>query len=615
MGSGQRLVDRFPPQVLRQYALIADGERGIVVGPHGDFCWLCLPRWDSPAVFSSLLGGAGVYGVTPRGRYVWGGRYEPRSLIWRSRWVTTDGIVECREALAFPGDPNTAVVLRQIRAVDRPARIDVVLDVRAEFGAGTMSELRRDQRVWSGRSGPLRFRWWGAHGARVAADGSLRLVVDVAPGRDHDLMLELSDRDLTEPATPAEAWCATETAWAQAVPEFTGTLADVDVRDAYAVLRGLTGTSGAMVAAATMALPERAEGGRNYDYRYCWIRDQCYTGQAVAAAGGYPLLDDAVRFVTERVLADGPDLRPAYRVDGGAPPAERDLDLPGYPGAAAKTGNWVAEQFQLDIFGEALLLLAAAGRRDRLDSTHWRAAQTLVDAIEKRCREPDAGVWEIDNRRWAHSRLICAAGLRGIAGAASLREGAQWQRLADHLVSDADADCLHASGRWQRAPDDARIDAALLLPAVRGAIPAADPRTIATVAAVRAELTRDGFVYRYRPDQRALGEAEGAFLLCGFVMALAEHQQGNELAALQWFERGRTACGPPGLFTEEYDVDERQLRGNLPQAFVHALLFEAAHRLAGAARGDLTPARGTPASRVWQLAGVSPARHRVSGWP
>ncbi|MDQ2626050.1 MAG: glycoside hydrolase family 15 protein [Actinomycetota bacterium] len=583
MDEGQSLLERFPPQVLRQYALIADGERGIVVGPRGDFCWMCLPRWDSPAVFNSLLGGGGVYAVTPQLRYVWGGQYEERSLIWRSRWVTTDGIVECREALAFPGDPHTAVVLRRITALDRPARMQVALDVRADFGATAMAGLSCRDGGWTGRSGPHRFRWTGAGQARRAADGSLRMVVDVAPGHDRDLVLELSDRELPDrPVDAGQAWHVTESGWRQAVPEFTGTLADVDVRQAYAVLRGLTSTGGGMVAAATMSLPERASAGRNFDYRYCWIRDQCYTGQAIAVAGAHPLLDDAVRFVSERVLTDGPELRPAYRVDAAAPPPERDLDhLPGYPGAAARTGNRVGEQFQLDTFGEVLLLLAAAARLDRLDSTHWGAVHILVEAIENRCGEPGSGVWELDNRRWAHSRLICAAGLRRIAGVASLAEGARWQQLADKLVSDTSNDCLHRDGRWQRAPDDPGIDAALLLPGLRGAVPADDARTLATLAAVRRELTRDGFVYRYRPDRRDLGEAEGAFLLCNFAMALADHQQGNELAALQWFERGRTACGPPGLLTEEYDVGQRQLRGNLPQAFAHALLFESAHLLAG----------------------------------
>lgn len=585
MDNGRLSAEHFPPHVLREYALLADGERGVVVGPRGDYCWMCLPRWHDGAVFNSLLGGDGVYAVAPEGRrFVWGGYYERRSLIWTSRWVIDDGIVECREALALPADTHRAVLLRRIRAVDGHSRMHVTLDIRADYGNHPMSDLSYSEDdgrpLWTGRSGPCRFRWTGADDAKLGEDGSLHAVVDVVPGRDHDLVLELSDRQLdAAPIRAADAWKATERDWAQAVPAFSDSLADVDAEVAYAVLRGLTSSGGGMVAAATTSLPERAEQDRNYDYRYCWIRDQCYAGQAIAAAGGYPLLDDAVRFVSERVLADGPDLRPAYSVDGVPLPRERDLELPGYPGGVAKAGNWVANQFQLDVHGEALLLLAAAARLDRLDSTHWQAAEMLVQTIEQRWREPDAGIWELDDRRWAHSRLTCAAGLRSIGAVAPPRFGAAWQRLADQLITDVGSDCLHPSGRWQRAPGDSRIDAALLLPAVRGAIPAHDPRTVATLAAVRSELTEQGFVYRFRPDERPLGDAEGAFLFCGFLMALAEHQQGNELGAVRWFERNRTACGPPGLFAEEFDVSQHQLRGNLPQAFVHALLFETAHRL------------------------------------
>ncbi|WP_424078406.1 glycoside hydrolase family 15 protein [Mycobacterium sp.] len=576
------VAEQFPPHVLRQYALLADGERGILVGPRGDFCWMCLPHWDSAAVFNSLLGGRGIYAVSPdEPRFVWGGYYEGRSLIWRSRWVTNDAIVESREALVFPGNPHTAVVLRRIRALDHPARVRITLDVRSGYGSEPMSDLSCDDEVWTGRSGKLRFRWTGGLHARRCDDGRLEAVLDIAPGSDHDLVLELSDRELSaQTVRPDDGWRSTENAWYQSVPEFSATLADVDVRASYAVLRGLTSSTGGMVAAATMSLPERAKQGRNYDYRYCWIRDQCYAGQAVAAAGAHPLLDDAVRYVSERILADGPALKPAYSAAGGTVPEERDLDLPGYPGGAAdKLGNWVTDQFQLDAYGEALLLFAAAARLDRMDLNHWQAVQIAVDAIEKRWREPDAGIWELDNHRWAHSRLMSAAGLRAISAVAPPPQGSEWQHLADLLVTDTDGDCLHPSGRWQRAPGDSRVDAALLLPSIRGAIPPNDPRTVATLETVRAELSQDGFVYRFRPDQRPLGEAEGAFLLCGFVMALADHQQGNHLAAVRWFERNRTACGPPGLFTEEYDVMQRQLRGNLPQAFVHALMFETAHRL------------------------------------
>jgi len=570
--------------VLREYSLLADGERGVLVGPKGDFAWMCAPRWDSDAVFSSLIGGGGMYAVTPtEPRMVWGGYYEQGSLIWRSRWVTTTGIVECREALAFPGDPHAAVVLRRIVATDGPARVRVVLDARAGFGIHPMGSLRADDGVWTARTDGLQLRWSGSAAARPAPGGGLELQIELEPGAHHDLVLELSDRAFSDvPVRADAAWEATETAWAEAMPRLDGTLAAGDVRHSYAVLRGLTSSGGGMVAAATMSLPERSDAGTSYDYRYAWIRDQAYTGQAIAAHGPHPLLDTAVGFVAERIAADGPQLQPAYTVVGGRVPDERTLSyLDGYPGGTDKVGNWVNQQFQLDAPGEALLLFAAAARHDRLDLAHWRAAESAVKLIETRWTEADAGIWELDNHRWAHSRLTCAAGLRAIAKArpTTPRAGA-WTALADAIVAEVSSDSLHASGRWQRAPDDERIDAALLLAAIRGAVTAQDPRSQSTLDAVEAELGGSGHVYRFRHDQRPLEEAEGAFVLCGFLMALATHQQGRTSDAVGWFERSRSACGPPGLFTEEFDVRQRQLRGNLPQAFVHGLMFEAATRLA-----------------------------------
>jgi GH15 family glucan-1,4-alpha-glucosidase len=239
-------------------------------------------------------------------------------------------------------------------------------------------------------------------------------------------------------------------------------------------------------------------------------------------------------------------------------------------------GNWVNGQFQLDAFGEALLLFAAAAAHDRLDADGWRAVEAAAGAIERRWHEPDAGIWELEPDAWTHSRLICAAGLRAVAARQSSERAAGWLALADTIVADTSAHALHPSGRWQRSRADARPDAALLLPAIRGAIPADDPRSVATLEAVARELVVDGYCYRYRPDERPLGESEGAFLMCGFVMALAWAQQGDTVRAARWFERSRAACGTAGLLTEEFDVQQRQLRGNLPQAFVHALLLQCA---------------------------------------
>ncbi|TVZ00714.1 glycoside hydrolase family 15 protein [Trebonia kvetii] len=587
--ANQDIADAVPaPRVLREYALVADGERGALIGPDGSVAWLCAPRWDSPAVLSGLLGGGGCYRVTPADRWhVWGGYYESGTLIWRSRWVG-DWRMECREALAMPADPHRVVLLRRIEALDGDVRAYVRLDLRAGYGHSPMTDLARHSDaehadVWTGRSGPLWFRWTGAGRARHV-DGGLAMRVELAAGGHHDLVLEISDRELAAGGTGAEAyWAATEQDWSQAVPACDDLIAVADARHAYAVLRGLTSASGATVAAATTSLPERLEAGRNYDYRYAWIRDQCYAGLAMAAHGPHPMLADSVRFITERLLVDGPGLMPAYTVAGEPIGGERALRLRGFPGGQPRSGNWVRKQFQLDAFGETLSLLAAAAGHGMLAEDDWRAVSVAADAIEKRWQEPDAGIWELDSQRWAHSRMACVSGLRAIAAAAAAgspgghghREAAGWSSLADAITASL-ADCVHPGGRWQRAPDDERPDAALLLSVIRGGFDLADPRVKATIGAVRDELSADGFVYRFRHDDRPLHKAEGAFLLCGFWMALVEHAYGSPVAAAHWFERNRSAAGPPALYTEEYDVHQRQLRGNLPQAFVHAGMLECA---------------------------------------
>jgi hypothetical protein len=585
-GGQEQAAASYPPQPLSEHVLLADGERGALLGPRGEVGWLCVPRWHDGAVFAGLIGGDGLYALTPRGRFIGGGSYEDGSLIWRRRWITTGGVTVCREALAFPGEADRAVLLRRVVAEDGPADLDVLLHPAADYGTSPLRDVRRDERgVWTARTGDLWLRWSGAPDVRPADPdgagerftGRLRL----PPGARHDLVLELGTGTAPAgpPPDPDRTWAATEAAWAD-VPALAGTAAPGDARRSYAVLRGLTGSGGGMVAAATTSLPERAEEGRNYDYRYVWIRDLCFAGQAAASAGPYPLLDDAVRYVTARLHEHGPRTAPAYTVDGRPVPAERRLRLPGYPGGFDLVGNRVGGQFQLDVFGEALLLLAAAQRHGRLDTDGREAAAIAASAVALRRREPDHGIWELPLRQWTHSKLTCVAGLRAMASAlpADPRAG-EWTALADSLLRETTARALHPAGYWQRAPDDPALDAALLLPPLRGALSHTDPRTRATLAAYRDRLTDDFYAYRFRHDDRPLAEAEGAFVFCGFVMALAEHQQGHEAAAYRWFERNRAACGVAGLCAEEYDIAQRRQRGNLPQAFVHALLLESAIRL------------------------------------
>jgi len=578
------LARDFPPQVLRDYALVADGARGALVGPRGAMVWLCAPDWHDDAVLASLLGGRGVFAVTPTHPFVWGGAYEDGTLIFRHRWTSRgDGTVECRDALAMPSDPQRAVVLRRVVAALGDGEVEVVLDLRARFGTQALRSLRRDDAGrWHGRTGDLHVRVSGMADAAVA-DGVLRMPLTVPAGQQHDLVLEVGTAIPDEPVDPEHAWQSTAHTWAEAVPEIPHSVAPLDARHAYAVIRGLTSDSGGMVAAATMSLPEHAEHGRSYDYRYAWVRDQCYAGLAMAACGGpFPLFDTLVRFVVARVLADGDRLVPAYTVQGAPVPDERSTGLPGYPGGWDVAGNHVRDQFQLDVHGVVLQLLAAAAEHDRLDADGARAIVTTVATIEAHWREPEAGIWEIDDDVWAHSRLECVAGLRSVAAVVPPAEAARTSALADAILAETSRSSLHPQlGRWQRSPGRPGVDAALLRPPLHGALPVGDPRTTATLEGVLADLTVDHHVYRYSPDSMPLGSTEGAFLLCGFITAEALFAAGREVEAFRFFERNRAACGPAALLAEEYDVSQRQLRGNLPQAFVHAALLSSSVRLSG----------------------------------
>ena len=582
MSGDPALWQDFPPHVLREYSLIADGHRGALIGPRGDIAWLCAPRWDSPAVLASLVGGRGLYGVTPDEPFVWGGYYEPGTLVWRSRWVSTRTTVECREALALPADAHRVVLLRRVDAVEDEARMRVVLDLGTDFGAQPLRELHRDDDgTWTARTGDLWVRWRGAERAEVDDVGRLRTHLRVPGGEHHDLVLEVSDRRLPDAEPVDELWQRTEQAWREDSPGFSSTLAPRDAQHSYAVLRGLTSPGGGMVAAATLGIPERAEKDNSYDYRYVWLRDQAYAGMAAAVSGAFSLMDDAVSFATARLLEHGDTLAPAYRVDGSDLPHERDLDLPGYPGGTDVVGNWVVGQRQLDVLGELLQLFAVAAEHDRLDGDGRRAMDLAASLVGDWWQQPDAGIWELHDRWWTHSRLACVAGLRAASGQVPAAQGRQWADLAETVLDETTRRCLATDRSWRRAADISGVDASLLLPPVRGALPAADDRTLATLQAVRDTLTDDGFVYRFQHGDHPLGDDEGAFVLCGFLMALAEWHQGDQVAAVRWFERNRAACGPPGLYAEEYDVVQRQLRGNLPQAFVHAMLLETSSRLAG----------------------------------
>ncbi len=572
----------IPTYPLRDYAFSGDGERGMIMGPDGTIVWMCAPRWDSDAVFSRLLGGAGGFSVTPTcAPRVSGGFYEPGTLIWHHRWSTSTGELQCHDSLAYPGEDDRAIILRRIEACDSAQEVEVSLAPRANFGQAEVTAARLEGDVWTWSTGDIHVRAVGLAKAQMAPDGALVGLLEVPAGEHRDVVVELSTRGThADDLDPDALWSRTRAAWKERVPEVRGTAADADVTQFFALTHGLTSRHGGMVAAATTGLPEHLYGSRNYDYRYAWIRDQCFAGQADAAYGSHRILDNAVCFIGDRLRADGADLKPAYTVDGGPVPDQRSLPVPGYPGATPIAGNHANVQFQLDAFGEALALFAQAARLGTLDDAGWDAARIAANAIATRWEEPDAGIWEIEYRWWTHSRFACIGGLRGIAAYAPDDDARAWNDLADVMEARVQSTCVTESGAWQRAQDDERTDAALLIPVLRGGIDPHSTANMSTVDAVLNDLSADGHLYRYRHGDEPLGETEGTFLLCEAAMTLALQRLGRREEAWRWFERVRGRVGPAGLFSEEWNVKERQMRGNLPQSFVHALVAQAAIELA-----------------------------------
>src|SRR5699024_4635270 len=228
--------------------------------------------------------------------------------------------------------------------------------------------------------------------------------------------------------------------------------------------------------------------------------------QAVAKLGPNPLLDAALRFITDRILEDGEELKPAYRVDGGPVPQQHDIGLPGYPGGSSIAGNWIGEQFQLDTFGEALNLYASAAQYDILDASCWQAVRLCRDIIENHWQQPDAGIWELHDAYWTHSRLSCVAGLRSITTQMDSGEAASFEALADTIMAEISTSCVREDGAWAQRSDASGPDAALLLPLVRGATGMDDPRASATLRAIRNELNKDGHIYRFQHGAKPLGQ-------------------------------------------------------------------------------------------------------------
>jgi len=603
----------FPP--IAEYAFLSDCHTGALVAPDGSVDWLCVPRFDSPSIFGSLLDrGAGSFRFAPYGINVPTSRaYDPGTNVLVTTWHTQSGWVEVRDALTMAprtGEDETTPHTRP--PADDDAEHLLVRTVTCLAGSVEM-ELVCEPAFDYGRT---RGTWTlDAPGGGTAdigvGDVRLRLHTDLALGveggdtvRGRHVLAEGDSAfaslswaaSLDGPQDAADAAArvaATRDFWRRWLSR--ARMPDHRLRPyverSALTIKGLTYMpTGATVAALTTSLPETPGGERNWDYRYTWIRDSTFTLQALH----YLLLDweadEFMQFVADVEPNRDGGLQIMYGIDG-----RRDLtettrdDLTGYQDARpVRVGNGAFDQRQNDVFGSVLdSILLHAHRSERLPPRLWPLVQAQAECAAAIWQEPDQGIWEARGKpqHYVSSKIMCwvamdrAAQLAGIRGEPDLQ--AQWGATADEIKADILERGVSGRGVLRQHYDTDALDASTLLAAHFGLLPGSDERLHATVLAIADELSENGFVLRYRTDETDDGMSgkEGTFVICSFWLVSALMVVGEEQRALDLMERLLRIASPFGLYAEEFEVDAARHLGNFPQAFSHLALVEASARI------------------------------------
>jgi GH15 family glucan-1,4-alpha-glucosidase len=586
------------PGRIEDYGLIGDLQTAALVGRDGSIDWLCLPRFDSPACFAALLAdeAAGRWLMAPEA----GGdctrrRYRGDTLVLESEWTTDSGTVRVVDLMPPRGEAPD--VVRIVEGVSGRVPMTSELVLRFDYGhvvpwvrsvAHELAAVAGPDAVWL--STPVGLR----HDDRKV---TARFEVGAGDRVPFVLTYAASHRPRPEPVDADRSLDRTTQFWRDWVSRcaYRGRWDDA-VRRSLLILKALTyAPTGGIVAAATTSLPEQLGGNRNWDYRFCWLRDATFTLQALLGTG-YLREARAWRDWLLRAAAGDPaDLQIMYTLDGSRRIPEYELPwLPGYEKSApVRVGNAAAAQFQLDVWGEVLdglHLARLAGLPSATDA--WDLQRYLLDYLEGAWDQPDNSLWEVrgPRRQFVHSKVMAWAGLDRAVQAVE-RFGLPgpvdaWRRLRQEIHDDV---CAHGydpdRNTFTQFYGSRGLDAALLLLPRVGFLDWGDPRTAGTVDAVRRELDENGFLLRYRPDADGgvdgLPGGEGAFLACTFWLAdaLAGLRRFDEAEAL--FTRLLGVRSDLGLLSEEYDVTAGRQVGNTPQAFSHVGLVNTARHLSG----------------------------------
>jgi GH15 family glucan-1,4-alpha-glucosidase len=581
---------------LEHYGFIGNMHSAALVGANGSMDWLCLPRFDSNACLAALLGTEenGCWRIAPRESTALGRQsYRRDTLVLDTVFETETGIVRVSDFMP-PG--HCCDVVRVVEGVRGLVPLTMKLVVRFDYGR-TVPWVWKDQAGLNAVGGPdalvLRTNV-ETHGKGLATEAEFF----VAEGEKKAFVLSWhpSHEKPPEPIDALRALERTELFWREWCSRcnFQGEWREAVMRSLI-TLKALTfAPTGGIVAAATTSLPEQLGGVRNWDYRYCWIRDATFTLLAMMEAGYTEEASAWSMWLLRAVAGDPSQLQIMYGAGGERMLPEIELKhLAGYEHARpVRIGNAAAEQFQLDVYGElmdAMHMARTVGIQTSPDA--WHLQRHLLDYVEKHWMEPDEGIWEIrgPRRHFTHSKVMAWLAVdRAVKAVEQFHlegDATRWRNLRQAIHDDVCANGYNATrGCFTQYYGSDQLDASLLMIPLVGFLPATDPRVMATVHAIRRELVFGGLVYRYHPTESVsvdgLPPGEGAFLPCSFWLVDCLHLMGNTDEARALFNHLLAMRSDLGLLAEEYDPKHRRLVGNFPQAFSHIGLVNTAYNLA-----------------------------------
>ena len=586
---------------IEDYALLGDAETAALVSKDGSVDWLALPRFDSPACFAALLGdeGNGRWQIRPASPIRRTTRRYRAGLVLETEWTTDEGVVAVIDGMPMRDEQPNLIRIVEGRRGDVPMTFD--LRVRFDYGS-IVPWVRRVDGAWRAVAGPDAMCLYTPVTVRGRGFSSVaEFTVSEGDRVPFELRWHPSHHAPPPPLDPFRTMAATEKAWQEWVARCTyeGDWADA-VRSSLVVLKGLTfSPTGGIVAAATTSLPETMGGERNWDYRYCWLRDATFTLLALLECGYTDEAGAWRDWLLRAVAGDPSELQIMYGPRGERRLTELELPwLAGYGGSApVRVGNSAHSQLQLDVWGEVMDAFWA-GRQAGLpaDEDAWQLQRQLLDHLETIWRQPDEGIWEVrgPRRDFTHSKVMA-----WVAFDRAVRTGeryggpgpvAHWREQRDAIHAEVSARGVDDRGVFVQTFGGTELDASLLLVPLVGFLPATDPRVVATVDAIARELTDEGgFVRRYIPDPAVDGLAgrEGSFLLCTFWLADCYALQGRRDEAVALFERLLGLRNDVGLLSEQWDAGEKRMLGNFPQAFSHVALVDTATNLDSSTPGAI----------------------------